>query len=390
MSLAPANIVITFIANYVGTHRVCYRLGNTGDYTCVSTDCSVLGSCEAEISIFVEQENCENVQYTGYIQAACEDIFSVQGRVPWAVEFTPLPSCKSYNVVCTRLNVGTVITTNGGNGYSPTPTVNFVGGGGTASATASVGNGAITSINIAVPGSGYVNGVYMNVTLNPVGGFGSGATANITVSGGSVTSVTLVSGGTGFLTTANIVIPNALQMGESDPSVEAQINYVSNYRKITGISINSSTSFTSIPDIVITDSTGVGAVATAVMEECPLIQATGCTGSPLNIAQGVLTGFGENVVICGFTDPTLDDAYDVNLNGNCLCNCTVATIGVTGSVGTQVRYTYNKCALEVRTGLLTVGGSPSSIIDCVVPGSLVFQILTEGTNGTVSYGADCS
>ncbi len=76
-------------------------------------------------------------------------------------------------------------------------------------------------------------------------------------------------------------------------------------------------------------------------------------------------------------------------SGNCLCSCTLTTIGVSGPVNTTVKYFYTNCGGAVVTGILTVGGSPSSIIVCAVTGSVVFQILTPGTTGTISLGGAC-
>lgn len=389
MSTQPTNIEINFVANYAGIHRVCYRLGNTGDYTCIETNCAVVGACQALIPIFVDPDTCPSVQYTGYIQAGCLDISSTVDRVAWEVTFVPSPNCKSYTVTCAKLGIASITVTNGGSNYVTKPTVSFVGGGGDATAIANIGEGGASNPIISDPGAGYVDGTYTNVSFTGGGG-GAGALATIIVSGGNVTSVVITTAGTGY-TEGDILNPDATLMGPSTPSVPAAVTVSSNGGKVISVSsIVNITPFTSVPTIVFTGGGGADAAATVVMEDCPLIEAAGCSGSPVNIAAGVLTGLGETVNICGFSTPSVNSAYTVAQNGNCLCNCTTATIGVSGSPGDQVRYTYNKCGLEVRSGILTVGGSPSSIVDCIVPNSLVFQILSPGASGTVSYGAACS
>lgn len=56
---------------------------------------------------------------------------------------------------------------------------------------------SIATLGAIVPGTGYTNGVYLNVSLT--GGSGVGATADITVAGGVVTVITLVHPGQGYL-----------------------------------------------------------------------------------------------------------------------------------------------------------------------------------------------
>ena len=94
-------------------------------------------------------------------------------------------------------NVVAVVITYGGNNYTANDVLSC--------SASSIGNG-VTAFGAITGGSGYVNGIYPNVTLT--GGTGSGARATITVSGGIVISVTLTYGGIGYtaadsLTTAN-------------------------------------------------------------------------------------------------------------------------------------------------------------------------------------------
>jgi hypothetical protein len=62
---------------------------------------------------------------------------------------------------------------------------------------------------IKTAGAGYVNGVYLNVPLINLTGFGSGATADITVAGGIVTVFTLNNPGDGYKINDNLSVNNA-------------------------------------------------------------------------------------------------------------------------------------------------------------------------------------
>lgn len=389
MTLVPANIVVDFTANYDGNHRVCYRIGNSGPYTCVTTICTI-GSCSANIPIFVDNETCTTIQFNGYVQASCQDISSTIDRIPFSADFVPAPGCKLYVVTCVNAPVASATVTVQGNSYNPSvpPLLVISGGGGTgATATATVGSGGITAVTGITPGSGYNNGAYTLVHVT--GGSGTGALATVNVGSGLVTSITITTPGTGYQSSDSLGL-SAANLGESSPSVPASFTITSDYGKVTTVNITTpGTGYTSAPTITIPPSGGTQALATAILAACPNVDTDGCTGGVVTIPTGVLH-VGDAVSACNTGGPlTPGSQFTVVQSGNCLCNCVTATIGVTGTVSTQVRYFYNRCGAGVQTGLLTVGGSPSSIIDCIVPNSLVFQILTPGTAGTVMYGGAC-
>jgi hypothetical protein len=94
-------------------------------------------------------------------------------------------------------NVVFVSITYGGNNYAVNDVLSCDAG--------EIGSGVVT-FGALTGGSGYVNGIYPNVTLT--GGTGTGAKATLTVSGGLVISATLTYSGVGYtaadtLTTAN-------------------------------------------------------------------------------------------------------------------------------------------------------------------------------------------
>ncbi len=96
----PGYIQVEFTPNYNGDHRVCYRVGNAGPYTCIIVSCNN-DPCVALIEpISFEDEACGPVNYQGYIQAFCEDPNTLDGAIFWSIDFVPNPKCKPYTLTC--------------------------------------------------------------------------------------------------------------------------------------------------------------------------------------------------------------------------------------------------------------------------------------------------
>lgn len=101
-------IQIHFTPNYTGDHRVCYRIGSSGPYTCILVSC-ITDPCTATISpISFENESCDSVVYEGYVQAACEPEDSFDNAVFWTKTFNPTPICKPYTLTCTGATGGII------------------------------------------------------------------------------------------------------------------------------------------------------------------------------------------------------------------------------------------------------------------------------------------
>lgn len=180
MAATPATLTVNFVANYAGPHRVCYRIGGSGPYTCITVNCTGGGAqCSQDISVMVDNETCDVINFNGYAQAACLDINSTTDRIPFSYDFTPNPSCKRYIVTCANVGLESITVTGGGSGYDPIspPSVIISGGGGSgATATAVVsGGGVVTGITLNTPGTGYTS--IPSVIVGPPGGAGSPATA---------------------------------------------------------------------------------------------------------------------------------------------------------------------------------------------------------------------
>lgn len=114
-------------------HRICYRQGSSGAYCCLTdnTD-SIAGTPKAfDITIgaapcgsvpAVDPESCVNTSYEGYIQACCEAIDALDGRVFWTAEFILDPSCVNKLTCCQGardLQDSYYTITNAGTGYDP-------------------------------------------------------------------------------------------------------------------------------------------------------------------------------------------------------------------------------------------------------------------------------
>lgn len=307
MSSTPATLTINFVANYAGVHRVCYRTGGSGPYTCVTTSCVGGGAaCSYDLSVNVDNETCDLVNFNGYVQPACQDINSTTDRIPFSYDFTPNPSCKRYIVTCESVAIESITVIGGGSSYNPIspPAVLISGGGGTgATATANVsGGGVVTSITLNTPGSGYTS--LPSVTIAPPGGG------------------------------------------------------------------------------------GVTATAEAVLANCSELTAPGCSGGGAIIP--TIIALGEQVSICSTSAPTIPSDYSSEENGNCTCDCVEMTLSVTGTPGDAITYYYNRCSGEFVSGVLTVGGSPAAINDCVVSGSVKTVDAVGSPTVSLVYGASCT
>ena len=99
-----------------------------------------------------------------------------------------------YAVVVSNAITGIVIT-DGGLGYTGAPTISIIGVGSNATATAQITLSYVSSFNVVSGGSGYTTPPAITIT-----GAGSGATATATIANGKVTAVNVVTQGSGYST----------------------------------------------------------------------------------------------------------------------------------------------------------------------------------------------
>ena len=122
-----------------------------------------------------------------------------------------------------------------------------------ATATATVGSGAVTAINVTAGGSAYSGAPVVAIT-----GDGTGATATATISGGQVTAITVTSGGSGYTSATVTITPagsGATATATLDPDDGA----------VLAISVTAGgTGYTGAPTVTISGP-GTGATATATV-----------------------------------------------------------------------------------------------------------------------------
>ena len=225
MALVPATINLNWISNYNGPHRVCFRIVGAPTYTCTVPGtpgpgfhplCGGSGApCSYSIDIMVDNETCVQVDYEGYIQAACEDPASLVGRDPFAVSFIPDPACDRYEVTCDDSPMGsTNIDTPANSGYTngAYPGLPVVGGAG-AAATVDVtvdALGVITVATLSAAGSGYTGTGLVDLTSIV---FVAGTPTTITVTPLGCTALTIYDCPSGA--TADILPLGTFQPGET-------------------------------------------------------------------------------------------------------------------------------------------------------------------------------
>jgi len=97
-------ISISFSPVYLGQHRVCWREGIVGPYTCALYSCSpAVDPCTVQIPVTFDTNTCQAVNYNGYVQAACEDPNTTDGAVFWNQDFEPVVDCDPYVITCLGL-----------------------------------------------------------------------------------------------------------------------------------------------------------------------------------------------------------------------------------------------------------------------------------------------
>ncbi len=386
--LVPASINVAWTSQYSGPHRVCYRIVGAPSYTCTNLmthpSCPGGGApCSYNIAIMVDNETCDQIDYEGYVQPACQDESSLVDRIPFTISFIPQPACRRWNVTCNNAPINFLSLTGGGSGYDPlSPPLVTISGGGGGAASVIVGAGAYTSLQITDPGTGYTDGSYLGVPL--IGGSGTGATADITIAGGIITIVGIAAQGTGYMNN-DVVAPDTAIVGVPiTPAILTMLT--TDYGIVLSISLdNPGSGYTATPTVTIAPpGAGVQATATATLQSCPAFNTASCPGgTEYAYPQQAI---GETLAICDTVTPSLGSQFAVAESGNCLCSCTTVEFQNTAGAGT-VTVTYITCnGASVQT-VLGAGASTGDV--CIVNGSYDYVEAGGGTFNII-VGATCN
>lgn len=398
MALTPASINITFNANYTGCHRVCWRTPGVGAYPLYDCTTQVTctgggASCSAIIGIMVDNTLCVPQVFDGYVQACCEDIDSPNGKLPFSVTFTPNPNCKGYTITCIGpVTVNKVIIINPGSSYVPGATipVSIVGGGGGgAMANAIIGNGGIGDqagdTTIFPAGSGYVNGTYNNVPAVTLTGTGSGALFKVVVFSNVVITADVVVGsnGTGYLPGDTFTF-NTANIGGVGSGVVVTVNTVNTGMVQNVVMVAPGAGYTSQATATIPPSGGIQATFGVKMGSCPLVDISTCGNPPFSLQLPLGTGF----VACATTPPAVPQQYSETQDA-CCSTCNFVTFTKADPYGPPATAYYTNCTTKAIIATVLTGGAVLGPV-CAVTGSW-FVIESDPVNGSTSIvvGAFC-
>jgi hypothetical protein len=294
MALVTATITVDFIANYAGAHRVCWTIQGSGNpYDCTTLVNCVGGgtTCQAIFTTDVNTTSCDGtVTFEGYVQAACEDIASLNGRLPFTVDFVPNPVCTRHEFTCAYGEIDAINITNGGYLYligDPVVVTRQVGDTQVDDAIISIntlGDGVINSISGLL--SGGLNYVALDVINIDNAGFGVGATITVdSVDGsGTILTYTLTTNGSGYIGPGAFTYLGGTGSGADFDIVEG-VDFDS-LGRVLSFTITNGGQYSIVPTITIPVSIDGGdLIAEAHIADCPDFLTVGedCTNVTFDI-----------------------------------------------------------------------------------------------------------
>lgn len=292
----PNTLRISFTPLYTGLHRVCYRVGGVGPY-----DCTTVVSCTSGVPQIVDipfdytviNDTCNSDTLNGYVQPTCVPVTC--SYLQTAFSFLYSPYCRFWTIECTGVAIDTILPDAVGGALEYTPGADipivFLGGGGiNLDADAHISNGAVASVLLTTPGTGYTPGTFTSVPITPAGaqptaGIGLIFATVVIAPGGFLASVTLAGAtpntGSGFVLNDTFTLNIPGNPGAGD--IIITVNNIST-GQVQYVTINDpGDDYTSIP----TGSIGGSATFDITLAECPAYDmGNDCSASIIGIQPG--------------------------------------------------------------------------------------------------------
>jgi hypothetical protein len=369
MAPEPGLLTINFTGNNPSGNRIAYQLSTdpVGVYTYVNSLC--LGACTEAIPILLDDLTCDTVTYQGYVQALCQDISSLVGRILFTITFTPAEPCYSERLRCNEVGVQELTITDIGNGYAvppaAAPAITFSSG--AATADAYIADDGVASLDMLtlVPAIGaYVDNTYY---IGCTGSTGPGDWANtfltVVVAGGVITSVVPTSPLNTSVGSGHVIGDTLTLDGVAGLPAGSTIDILTLYPTGTLLEaiVTVSGTYTVAPTAVI-DPPGGGAPVTAtvdvVMERCDKWKPTQCDSNPT--AMDIQLEFTQETIFCTDTHaPMVIPAGYTQAHDGCCYICKLVTFTATDT--SQPVLTY----LDFVTGqwiqLTLLNGVPNAL-----------------------------
>ena len=393
MAIVTATITVDFTANYAGDHRVCWRILGSGDpYDCTTiVNCAGgVTPCAAIFTADVNTTSCDGtVTFEGYVQATCEDELSINGRLPWQVDFVPNVVCQRQELLCARGPIAGVTPNPGGHSYDLTDVLTVVPDpfdtepGGASIQVGTIGDGIINSITGLLSGGlGYIATEVL--TIGDSGGAGAGATITIdsVLGGGIIDTFTLTTNGTNYVGPFTFVGGSGaganfdIQPGGVDYEV---------FGEILTVTVIVPGSYGITPTVTIATGTGSFASLDVALAPCPAYNNIGSDcDNPVNVvslAGGLEVGDVWATCITGaVAGPPAE--YDVTATGCCIPDDTeldpCVDIHIENQTGAPQNVEYTECGgINVTVAIAdTVSINVCAVIDGIVDPEIPLLTIT--------------
>jgi hypothetical protein len=225
--------------------------------------------------------------------------------------------------------VASVTVTNGGTGFTSAPTVAFSAGGGTGAAGTAVMRRRITSVTIT--GSGTYPGAAPTVTFSGAGGGGTTATGTAVLTAGHVTSVNLTSPGSYPLTgTITVAFSGG---GTGHVNATGTVTSPTNTTEfVSAVTVTAAgTGYTAAPTVGFANGGGSGATATAALATTKDVVSVTITNPGSGYTTAPSVTFSAGVVVVGVrqtaTGTSTTNGASVTTSGRESIDTVTVTIG---------------------------------------------------------------